>query len=482
MTAPVYMSINEFPGDGVTTQFEFNFAGGYISRDHVKAYTTDATGVITPVIITAGMWVNDYTLNLGVAAPVGGKVRIYRDTPRSEPLVNFEDGARITEANLDLLARQTVLSVAEAFDAGAYATVNDLLGAAGLAMVAAQEAQTQAGLSEDAAAASAIAASAARIAAELAQAAAETAADDPSVQAVYDNIASINTVAGSVAGVNTVSGDIANVNTVAANIASVNSVAPDLADVSTVAANIANINAAVADLPSLAAKVSKTGDTMTGPLSVPAGASGAQVPQAQEVVGVTGSTGSAKMPSGTTAQRDSSPGVGYTRFNSTLGKNETWDGVEWVPEGGLHIPLTRAGTAIDVTGIPLWAKTIEVDFSDLSTDDNTEVVVRVGTAADGIRTTGYACVYATILITSGFNLGYGSSSSRRQGRLTLKRTLSGTVVVASGTTADFGAVTAAHAIGGFSAGHTGQVDRIRITTIGGTATFDIGFLSVTLRP
>lgn len=231
--------------------------------------------------------------------------------------------------------------------------------------------------------------------------------------------------------------------------------------------------------------VSKTGDTMTGPLSVPAGASGAQVPQAQEVVGVTGSTGSAKMPSGTTAQRDGSPGVGYTRFNSTLGKNETWDGVEWVPEGGLHIPLTRAGTAIDLTGIPQWAKTIEVDFADLSTTDNTEVIVRIGTAADGIRVTNYDCMYATARITSGFNLGYGSSGSRRFGRLTLKRITAGapdSVVVASGTTSDSGTAISAHAIGGYSAGHTGQVDRIRITTLGGTATFDIGVLSVTLRP
>lgn len=68
----------------------------------------------------------------------------------------------------------------------------------------------------------------------------------------------------------------------------VSSVAPDLA---VVASNIDNINAAVADIPTLAAKVSKTGDTMTGPLSVPAGASGTQVPQAQEVLPVTSPVG-----------------------------------------------------------------------------------------------------------------------------------------------------------------------------------------------
>lgn len=203
MTAPVYLSINEFPGDGVTTQFEFNFAGGYISRDHVKAYTTDATGVITAVDILPGMWVNDYTVDLGVSAPVGGKVRIYRETPRTAPLVNFVDGARITEDSLDLLARQTVLGVAEAFDAGAYATANDLLGAAGAALAAAELAVANAASSEDAAAASAVAAA------------------DSAVVAATFNPANYVPRAGNV--------------------------------------------------------------TMTGPLDVPAGASGAQVPQAQEI-------------------------------------------------------------------------------------------------------------------------------------------------------------------------------------------------------
>lgn len=289
MTAPVYLSINEFPGDGVTTQFEFNFAGGYISRDHVKAYVSDALGVITPVTITAGMWVNDYTLNLGVSAPVGGKVRIYRDTPRSEPLVNFEDGARITEANLDLLARQTVLAVAEAFDVGAYATVNDLLGAAGATLAAAQQAEANAADSETAAGLSAIAASAARIAAETArdlaqaaQAATEAARDDPAVQTIYTNIADINTVAANIAAVLAVAGVSADVTTVAAMGADVVTVAGIQAAVSTVAANIANINAAVADLPSLSAKANISGQVFTGHIEVPAGASGAQVPQAQE--------------------------------------------------------------------------------------------------------------------------------------------------------------------------------------------------------
>lgn len=48
----------------------------------------------------------------------------------------------------------------------------------------------------------------------------------------------------------------------------------------------------------------------------------------------TSNTGSAALPAGTTAQRDASPAVGYTRFNTQTGKNETWSGTAWVAGGG----------------------------------------------------------------------------------------------------------------------------------------------------
>jgi hypothetical protein len=48
----------------------------------------------------------------------------------------------------------------------------------------------------------------------------------------------------------------------------------------------------------------------------------------------TSTTGSAGLPAGTTAQRDGSPAVGYSRFNTTTGKNETWSGTAWVAGGG----------------------------------------------------------------------------------------------------------------------------------------------------
>jgi len=48
----------------------------------------------------------------------------------------------------------------------------------------------------------------------------------------------------------------------------------------------------------------------------------------------TSSTGSAELPSGTTAQRDGSPSAGYIRFNSTEGSFEGYNGSAWGSIGG----------------------------------------------------------------------------------------------------------------------------------------------------
>lgn len=45
-------------------------------------------------------------------------------------------------------------------------------------------------------------------------------------------------------------------------------------------------------------------------------------------------TGSAKMPIGTTAERDASPSVGYMRHNSDYGRAEEFDGTNWKGLGG----------------------------------------------------------------------------------------------------------------------------------------------------
>jgi hypothetical protein len=47
-----------------------------------------------------------------------------------------------------------------------------------------------------------------------------------------------------------------------------------------------------------------------------------------------GDTASAKIPSGTTAQRDGSPSAGYFRWNTTTTAAEIYDGSAWSLVGG----------------------------------------------------------------------------------------------------------------------------------------------------
>jgi len=106
-------SVNEYPTNGVQTEFELSFAGGYISRDYVKARYTDALG---GVIYPAFEFIGDYQVSISPALASGGTIMFYRDTPSADPVVDFADGAIINEASLDINARQAVHLAAETRD------------------------------------------------------------------------------------------------------------------------------------------------------------------------------------------------------------------------------------------------------------------------------------------------------------------------------------------------------------------------------
>ena len=116
---------NRFAGDGVTTSYEFNFVGKYLARSHVKAYQEDnATKERAPVPIADSNFLNDTTLRNLPTTPVGKTLVIYRDTPKP-PLVDFTNGSRFTEFNMDLVARQGLFVIMEALDAGGLVPTSD---------------------------------------------------------------------------------------------------------------------------------------------------------------------------------------------------------------------------------------------------------------------------------------------------------------------------------------------------------------------
>lgn len=106
-------SINKFTGNGSKTSWDLNFSGGYIRREHVKAYTEAADGQITELSFT---WSGPNTIVISPPVSMGVRLVVYRDTPKGGPLVDFTDGAIMNEFDLDLLARQAVFSTAEMVD------------------------------------------------------------------------------------------------------------------------------------------------------------------------------------------------------------------------------------------------------------------------------------------------------------------------------------------------------------------------------
>ena len=151
-----------------------------------------------------------------------------------------------------------------------------------------------------------------------------------------------------------------------------------------------------------------------------------------------------------------------------------------------------SGTSVNFTGIPSWAKRISVNFANISTNGTSAEVIRVGTSS-GFVTSGYAatCSYittassaASVDSSAGFNL-MGQNASGNQVQLS-GRVVIDLVGVFSGTTywACSGVISRIDPGLNFQKfvagqiGLSGTLDRIQLTTIVGTASFDGGLVNI----
>lgn len=183
-TAPDYETMHYWAGTGQST-FDINFAGGYISREHVKAFIReDDTGVTSTVSLTFQTASRVVTSQ---PVPVGWTICIYRDTPKNAPLALFVDGAILNAVNLDRNAKQSVFAVAELLDRfdATNAMADEAILRSSQALIVAQAAEaTSAQASADAAEA--------KQDANIAQGAATSAADSASTAATLAGTANAN--------------------------------------------------------------------------------------------------------------------------------------------------------------------------------------------------------------------------------------------------------------------------------------------------
>ena len=142
---------------------------------------------------------------------------------------------------------------------------------------------------------------------------------------------------------------------------------------------------------------------------------------------------------------------------------------------------STSGVAIDFTGIPSWVKRITVMFQGVSTSGTSVVLFQLG--AGSVTTSGYlgsASINTSVTITANYTTGFGISQQTTAGDaqhgLVILTNLSSNTWVASTNMAS--PTTTATSQGAGSIALSGTLDRVRITTVNGTDTFDAGTINI----
>ena len=145
---------------------------------------------------------------------------------------------------------------------------------------------------------------------------------------------------------------------------------------------------------------------------------------------------------------------------------------------------STSGTYVDFTGIPSWAKRITVMLKGVSTSGTSLRQVQLGTSS-GIETSGYTS--SGFGFTGGVNGNSSSTGILLDGQspdaslsynsvMTINKFDSSSWVASSLIAATTGTVSQFMATGSKSV--SGTLDRIRITTVNGTDTFDAGSINI----
>jgi hypothetical protein len=147
---------------------------------------------------------------------------------------------------------------------------------------------------------------------------------------------------------------------------------------------------------------------------------------------------------------------------------------------------STSGTSIDFTGIPSWVKRITVMLNGVSTSGTSSIILRIGSGS--ILATGYVsiCSYissgvGTESSTTEFRLIHSAASlsaSEIVGSVTLSLQTSATNIwCENGVLGKVAASTSTFTNAGTVA-LSGTLDRVRITTVNGTDTFDAGSINL----
>jgi hypothetical protein len=143
---------------------------------------------------------------------------------------------------------------------------------------------------------------------------------------------------------------------------------------------------------------------------------------------------------------------------------------------------STSGTSIDFTGIPSWVKRVTIMFAGVSTTGSSPIQIQIGTSG-GVQTTSYTSG-AWIANTSNGNSTTGLLITNGGGAAYLWDGMAYLTLANSGTglwsfnSIFSGSTSGINSIGGGAKTLSGTLDRVRITTVGGTDTFDAGVINI----
>ena len=138
---------------------------------------------------------------------------------------------------------------------------------------------------------------------------------------------------------------------------------------------------------------------------------------------------------------------------------------------------STSGTSIDFTGLPSWIKRITVMFSGASLSGTSDFLIQIG--AGSVTSSGYVSTCnngagTNTSTTSGFRITVSAGAADVAYGIAIISTLGSNIWTQSGLISGGGAMRSS--AGGLTLG--GTLDRVRITTVNGTDTFDAGSINI----
>jgi len=157
----------------------------------------------------------------------------------------------------------------------------------------------------------------------------------------------------------------------------------------------------------------------------------------------------------------------------------TWTTINGITSG--TAVASTSGTAINFINIPSTVSRITVMFAGVSTSGTSSHLLQLGTAA-GVTTSGYICsavrfFQSGTIATNNFTTGFGTNSADAglySGSIVISKFSGNNWVVQGNIGMD---TTLFHVTAG-SISLAAVLDRIRITTVNGTDTFDAGSINI----